>query len=101
MANKDHNQHLQLEGKCFNCEGTDHIEHNCPKHWQTKDNQNNQQLLLNSVRMTAAEAQLAAIKEGTELGLFAVGSVCSEMPELQQAKQDLLKACTIATLNTA
>jgi len=77
VADKERKQHLRKEGKCFNCEGTDHIERNCPKRWQTKDKRGNQRLLLNSVGMSAAEARLAAIEEGTELGLFALCTAAS------------------------
>ena len=72
VTDKERKQRLRKEGKCFNCKGTDHIERNCPKRWQTKDKQGNQRLLLNSVGMSATEARLAAIEEGTELGLFAL-----------------------------
>jgi len=74
MANKECKQCLRLEGKCFNCEGTDYIKCNCPRRWQTKDKHSGQQLLLNLVGMSAAEARLAAIEEGTELGLFALST---------------------------
>ena len=74
MADKERKQCLRLEGKCFNCEGTDHIERSGPRRWQTKDKHSGQRLLLNSVGMSAAEARLAGIEEGTELGLFALGT---------------------------
>ncbi|KIM57518.1 hypothetical protein SCLCIDRAFT_28755 [Scleroderma citrinum Foug A] len=78
MANKERKQCLRLEGKCFNCEGTDHIEWSCPRHWQMKDKRSSQRLLLNSVGMMATEARLAAIEEGTELSLFTVNTTGSK-----------------------
>lgn len=59
---------LRDKGKCFLCESADHIARNCPKMMNKK-----LPLSLNSMGlMSAAEIRLAALEEGTDLGLFGV-----------------------------
>ena len=98
---RDQKRRLRAEGKCFICEETNHIERNCPKRWQTKDKRRIPHMQLNAIGMSPAEVRLAALEEGTELGLFTLGLTHSETPDLQQAKQDLVKARALSILYDA
>lgn len=72
---------LREEGKCFQCAGTDHIQRNCPQRQQHRPRRSQRQeatLHLNALGLASPdEVRLAATQEGTQLRLFAVGTVCS------------------------
>lgn len=58
----------QEEGRCFNCRSKDHISRNCPDHQKKCP-----PMQMNAIGISPAEARLAAMKEGTKLGLYSVG----------------------------
>src|SRR5437660_466446 len=58
------------EGKCFTYSSTTHIEHNCPQWWRTKDKLSEPTLCTNTVGLSSVEACLAALQEGTTIGLY-------------------------------
>lgn len=58
----------------------------------TEDKWKGLHVLLNIIDMSPAEVCLAAIEEGTKLGLFALSTICSETPELRRTIQDIRNA---------
>lgn len=85
---------LRAEGRCFECESKDHIFKDCPKRTAKKP-----PIALRSMGIGGiVETRLAAMEEGTQLGLFAAGFLeLAGIPELKaeqsriKKKNDLLR----------
>ncbi|KAF7974734.1 hypothetical protein HWV62_11411 [Athelia sp. TMB] len=95
---------LREENKCFLCESPDHIGRNCPKRHNQRP-----PLRSNAIGLSATEIQLAALEEGTSLGLFSIGDethllhveCVSRTDEHRRAEREVLWARALGQLYNA
>jgi hypothetical protein len=80
-------QRLREEGKCFLCESSEHLARSCPaRRSEVLSAQ------LNSIGMSATEIKLAALAEGSDMGLFVIGNEAHLMGGLPGEDSEMTSA---------
>jgi len=82
-AERGRRNRLRSEGKCFTCEGTGHLEKDCPKRTSLKPpTASSSNIRLHNAEFeSVAEVRLAALEEGSRMGLYST-MICDQDPEL-------------------